>query len=41
MTYTKPTIERLSVVGHMITKASRCAAAGGKWDGQECYLPGQ
>jgi hypothetical protein len=39
MTYTKPTVERLSVVGHMISKQSRCEAAGGKWDDGKCYLP--
>jgi hypothetical protein len=41
MTYTKPTVERLRVVGEMFSKLSRCEASGGVWSSEkQVCLPG-
>ncbi len=39
MTYERPRIQRRSLLGQMISKASLCAQQGGIWDGQDCKLP--
>lgn len=39
MKYSKPGIERLNLVGYMISKQSICILEGGRWDGQECHFP--
>jgi hypothetical protein len=41
MKYTQPTVERLILVGQMITTQSECAARGGVWTDLGCMARSQ
>ncbi len=36
MTYEPPRVERVQLLGQMLSPQSRCELRGGTWDGNDC-----